>query len=37
VAVPTSSARQVGLKTAEYIARPQHDYAEQDARNRRLG
>jgi hypothetical protein len=37
VAVPTSSVSHVGLKTAEYIARPQHDYAEQDARNRRLG
>ena len=37
VPVPTSSVRQVGLKTVEYIARPQHDYAEQDARNRRLG
>ena len=36
VAVPTSSVRQVGLKTAEYIARPHHDYAEQDARNQLL-
>jgi hypothetical protein len=37
VAVPTSSVRRAGLKTAEYIARPQHDYAEQDARNRQIG
>jgi uncharacterized protein DUF3883/uncharacterized protein DUF3427 len=37
VAIPTGSTRRPGLSTDKYLKRPPHDYAEQDAKNRKLG
>ena len=36
-AVPTNSAGRPGLSTDRYLKRPPRDYAEQDAKNRKLG